>query len=527
MSISASRFQVYLIAGFLFAAGWSFALYKAFVMDFPLLPGESRDVWTVESKVSFAPSGGPVNVSLALPEEGVGWGVLDEHFASSGFSFFVEGDNSRRRARWERPSLEKSAILYYKAQIYQRDDADLPPQLVSEVNPPYLEADQSAAMERVVNRLKEETSGAIEFTASLLQLLLREQLDQDAAFLLAGDMLQKQKLSESRARVVLILDALATAGIPAQRIRGVFLEDGRRRQSLAELVEIYTGNEWLVFDPATGIQGIPENFFIWQRGGDSILDVEGGRRSKIEFALVKNTLPAKTVVLMENEFEGQPLVDFSIYSLPVEQQGMFKGILLIPVGAVVIVLLRVLIGIRTSGTFMPILIALAFMQTTLAVGLAIFLCVVGVGLWLRNYLSHLNLLLVARVTAVVIMVILLMAVLSVVSYKLGLDQALSVTFFPTIILAWTIERMSILWEEEGGHEVLIQGGGSLFAAVLAFLVMTSRLVEHLTFNFPELLLSVLGVVLILGKYSGYRLFELYRFRYLNDASAEQKSAPRP
>ena len=114
--------------------------------------------------------------------------------------------------------------MYYKAQIYQRDDADLPPQLVSEVNPPYLEADQSAAMERVVNRLKEETSGAIEFTASLLQLLLREQLDQDAAFLLAGDMLQKQKLSESRARVVLILDALATAGIPAQRIRGVFLE---------------------------------------------------------------------------------------------------------------------------------------------------------------------------------------------------------------------------------------------------------------------------------------------------------------
>ena len=98
------------------------------------------------------------------------------------------------------------------------------------------------------------------------------------------------------------------------------------------------------------------------------------------------------------------------------------------------------------------------------------------------------------------------------------DQVLSVTYFPTIILAWTIERMSILWEEEGGHEVLVQGSGSLLVAVLAYLAMSSRLVSHLTFNFPELTLSLLGLILLLGKYTGYRLSELYRFRNLGDES---------
>ena len=131
---------------------------------------------------------------------------------------------------------------------------------------------------------------------------------------------------------------------------------------------------------------------------------------------------------------------------------------------------------------------------------------------MRSYLSHLNLLLVSRVAAVVIVVILLMAVIAISSYKMGVDQALTVTFFPTIILAWTIERMSILWEEEGGHEVLVQGGGSLLVAVIAYLVMSNHVVEHLTFNFPELLFSLLGVTLLLGKYTGYRLSELYRFR---------------
>jgi len=183
--------------------------------------------------------------------------------------------------------------------------------------------------------------------------------------------------------------------------------------------------------------------------------------------------------------------------------------------AVAVIKLRVLIGIRTSGTFMPILIALAFIQATLLTGLIIFLAVVGAGLWIRSYLSHLNLLLVARITAVVIVVILLMAALSIVSYKFGFNQALTVTFLPTIILAWTIERMSILWEEEGGHEVLIQGGGSLLAAVLAYLLMSTALVEHLSFNFPELMISLLGVVLLIGKYTGYRLTELYRFRDLS------------
>jgi hypothetical protein len=126
-----------------------------------------------------------------------------------------------------------------------------------------------------------------------------------------------------------------------------------------------------------------------------------------------------------------------------------------------------------------------------------------------------NLLLVSRISAVIIVVIFLMAALAILSYKAGVDQALTVTFFPTIILAWTIERMSILWEEQGAHEVLIQGGGSLLVAVIAYLVMSNRLVVHLTFNFPELTLSLLAIIMLLGKYTGYRLSELYRFRDLD------------
>jgi hypothetical protein len=41
--------------------------------------------------------------------------------------------------------------------------------------------------------------------------------------------------------------------------------------------------------------------------------------------------------------------------------------------------------------------------------------------------------------------------------------------------------------------------------------------EHLVFTFPELLLIILAVVLLMGRYTGYRLLELGRFKALTNS----------
>lgn len=504
----ASRVQIAVVAGLLIAFGLGLTVYKTMRLGFPLWPGESREVWTIESKISFKPAAGAPQVELALPEASGGWVIIEEHFASSGFGFTVNETATQRTARWTRQSLDHPTTLYYKLQAYRATADSLPEQEVEVAPRPRLEPDQLTAMERLVDVLQETSSSPESFAALMVQQFSREERSQDAEFLLG---------TYREGELQVMLDILSFADIPAKPLRGVRLEDGRRRQTLSALLVIHNGSDWMVFDPQTGATGLPDDFFVWQLGDSAVLRVAGGRDSSLEFALVNNSMPAKAVMNMEEQSDQFALLDFSIYALPVEQQGIFKGILLIPVAAFVVVLARVLVGVKTSGTFMPILIALAFLQTTLWVGLAIFLLLVSAGLWIRSWLSHLNLLLVARVSAVVIVVILLMAIMAVLSYKLGLDQALTVTFFPTVILAWTIERMSVLWEEEGGHEVLIQGSGSLLVAVIAYVVMSTRLVEHLTFNFPELLVSLLGVILLVGKYTGYRLSELRRFRDMVDA----------
>jgi hypothetical protein len=131
---------------------------------------------------------------------------------------------------------------------------------------------------------------------------------------------------------------------------------------------------------------------------------------------------------------------------------------------------------------------------------------------------------------VIITVIAIIGFISFFTYKIGLTEGVKVTFFPMIILSWTIERMSILWEEEGYKEVLKQGGGSLFVAVCAYLSMSSIYIQHLTFNFLGLQLILLSLVLLMGNYTGFRLSELKRFRPLciqiNEENQGEKEADR-
>ena len=46
--------------------------------------------------------------------------------------------------------------------------------------------------------------------------------------------------------------------------------------------------------------------------------------------------------------------------------------------------------------------------------------------------------------------------------------------------------------------------------------MDMGIAKHLVFVFPELLLLVLAATLLLGRYTGYRLVELRRFRMLGE-----------
>lgn len=495
-----SRTPFYLLIALLIVSGLALTWYRHYAFDVPWLPGEKRQVWSIEAKVEFLAQGEPIVASLAIPSSQPGFELMGEHTASPGYGLsFVEKDGGRR-AEWSIRKAVGQQTLYYRIDMLSLDlegssyhPASPDIQFKLKKEGPY----QTAAAQ-LLARAKERSANAFTLTRELINEFNTQ--NQTSRFLL-----------QEQSRTQWLVELLNLAEIKSREVLVLTLEDGRRRQSLLSYLQVYDGEEYQLFDPRTGKQGQAANQLLWKYHSDSLLDLVGGTQSNVHFSVIEQEVPVSRMLDQDLLFD-KPFLDISIHSLPLEEQTLFKGILLIPVGVLVVVFLRILIGLRTSGTFMPVLIAIAFIQTSLLTGLLGFVLVVTAGLVIRSYLSQLNLLLVARISAVIISVIAIIAAFSVLSFQLGLSEGLKVTFFPMIILAWTIERMSILWEEEGPQEVLVQVGGSLFVALVAYMLMTNEVVRHLTFNFLGLQLVFMALVLLIGNYTGYRLLEYRRFK---------------
>jgi hypothetical protein len=486
------------------------AAYKRYSIGYPFFPKEKTEVWTIEAKLSFQANGDPVKVKFAVPGEQRQFGVLEESGASSDYGFTpapsssAEGD-VYRTVTWAKDEADGLQELYYRVNVFRRT-VDAPVEGVAsivELDPAYSEGPVAVAAEEVIRKAR-KYSADLETFSTQLNELLSDPNNQNVQTLLAG---KSSDLAKSR----LLLNLMLKAGYRAHLIRYLELGESASRLQLASAVLATNGDD-RVFTAFGETEPLStEQMLAWQRGGPALVELQGGKNAKVEFSIAEQKLPSEFVQQQSAERQGNTLVDFSLLSLSIEQQNAYRLLLMIPFGALVVVIMRNIIGIKTSGTFMPILLAMAFLKTELLTGIVLFVIVVSAGLIVRSYLSKLDLLLVPRISAVVVVVIGIMVSFGIYGSKFEIGLVQSVTLFPTIILAWTVERLSILWEEDGAHEVTTQTCGSLIVAVIAYFVMGNSMLRYQVFIFPEILLVVLAVILALGQYAGYRVSELFRF----------------
>ena len=503
-----SKRHLYVLALSLTIVGLCIFFYKALVLRFPWAPGRISDIWNVEARISFAARNEPVKASLFIPRSTRRFAIVNENFISQGYGITTVTEDGNRQAVWSIRKAKGQQTLYYQV-VVRRAEAKEPPPPSKQpgIESPGFEEPSLTAAKSLIAEVRARSADVDTMARELVKHLNKPQPDDNVALLLG-----KGPSALKKAEVA--VQILAQAGIPGRVVHGTRLREYQRDAPLIHLLEVYDKDRWQSYDPITGEPGIPHDYLPWWRGTQPLVRLQGGDKLHITLSVSLNQEAAIVAAIESGQMKKPFLVDFSLFSLPIQAQTVYRILLLVPVGAFLLVVLRNVIGIKTFGTFMPVLIALAFRETQLLWGIVLFSSLVALGLSIRFYLEHLKLLLVPRLASVLFVVVLLMSALSVLTHKLGLERGLSVALFPMVILTMTIERMSIVWEERGASEALQQGLGSLFVASLAYLVMTIDYVEHLAFIFPELLLVLLAGTLLLGRYSGYRLLELHRFKVL-------------
>ena len=504
-----SRVPLYWISGILACIGILFFLYKCIYMGYPVVPGTSADLWQIEIKLGFTAKNKAIKASLYVPSNTNNFAILDENFISRGFGLSTVREDGNRRAIWSIRTANGPQSLYYRATV-ERFTASEPDYTVRGDLPQSGDHGfEGAEFEVAKSILQSAQQQSADLETLVAQLVRRanDPNDDNMALLLKGD---RSLLN----RINIVVRLLSVAYIPARVIHGVEMVEQRRKAEIMPWLQVLDGNRWLSFDPQTGQAGLPDNYLVFWHGRKPLVDVSGADNAAAEISVIKLEREAVEAAAARTHFMSPVLEGMSLSSLPLSTQNVYKILLMVPLGAFLLVLMRNVVGIETFGTFMPVLIALSFRETQLIWGIILFTVVVSIGLMLRFALERLKLLMVPRLAAVLTIVILLMMIISILTNNFGIESGLSIALFPMVIITMTIERMSIVWDERGASDAIKQALGSLLSAALAFLLMSNTYMSHLFTVFPELLLVLLALMLLLGRYTGYRLTELRRFKAL-------------
>lgn len=192
-------------------------------------------------------------------------------------------------------------------------------------------------------------------------------------------------------------------------------------------------------------------------------------------------------------------------------------LLLLPIVAFIIAFSRNVIGIRGFGIFLPAALSVVFVATGPIIGIGLFLVIVVVSTIVRLVLRRLKVKfqylprMAFILWAVVIGVLGVLFLAPVLKY-----QALSnVSIFAVLILVLLAEDFIRVQLGKSIKTALSLTAETLLLSLISFFFLTLRPLQTYVLLNPEASLLLTGLMdILLAKYSGLRLMEVYRFRKL-------------
>ena len=484
--------------------------YRVVGLGYPVFPSSHGKAWQISMDAYLKADEGETKVMIGLPFSYGERIVVEERILSGTLSFNLLRQGPNQIGVWSgNPGAGAEVIHYTSTLLLQpRRAVDLkPPDL--DPYPAEIQREDRVLAERLVERWK-----------GLGPALRLRVIAATAKGIWKGPSPSPQDLhawsdvERKHGRPLAFQTLFRAARLPSRIVTGLHLVESVTTSPLTWLA-VWNGEDWERFQPETGeIFEKSLSFLPLTVEGVPAVRVVQGELPEVRWTISRQIL-SQWRMHLERIIRSTRFLDrWSLFHLPPEFQGTFRILILVPVGALMICVLRNLIGFPTFGIFMPVLMALAFRNTGLAYGLAIFAGVVLIGYGARRWIDNLRLLLVPRLSVLLTLVILAFTGFALVGSKFGLRELMAVGLLPFVILTMTIERFFVLVEESGPRAALKTASGSAAVAAITYELIHIDSLQLTFFVYPELLFAVAGLQILMGRYTGYRLSELLRFRIL-------------
>lgn len=321
----------------------------------------------------------------------------------------------------------------------------------------------------------------------------------------------EQNMASCNGKSRLLVALSRQLGYPARIKGGIILNTDNTRTSHA-WAELYINKQWIPFDPVNNhFAYIPAHYLELHEDDAFLLTHTPG----INFDYSYNIKQQVNIPFIQaSSQEISNITSFSLLRLLDHKVITYKSLILLlmlPFGGFIVAILRNVIGLKTFGVFLPVLIAFSLLKTGFVTGISIFIfLILAIGL-LSQPFSKLGLLHTPKLVISLTLMVIIIITGSYLSTTTSATWLGSLSFFPIIILTISAERFSTLVVEDGFNKATNMLFQTLIAVSCCYLILVSNWLASALIVFPEILLIIMILSMFLGRYVGLRFSEIIRF----------------
>lgn len=192
--------------------------------------------------------------------------------------------------------------------------------------------------------------------------------------------------------------------------------------------------------------------------------------------------------------------------------GTIELMFMFPIVVTIIAASRQIVGIKGFGIYTPSIITLAFLSTGLKYGVFLFLVILVIGMVSRVVIKEFRLLYLPRVAIMLTIVSVVTFLLLIFGGYFRRTGLASVSIFPLLIMITIMEKFIVVQIEKGAKTAVFLSFETLLVSTIAYLITSISSLKHLMLSYPWLLILVVLVNFGLGKWTGLRFSEYFRFK---------------
>jgi len=194
-------------------------------------------------------------------------------------------------------------------------------------------------------------------------------------------------------------------------------------------------------------------------------------------------------------------------------------ILMLPIVATLISFFRQVFGIKAFGIYTPLIITFAFLAMGgeagvkgIKYGVAIFICVILVGMGTRYILKKFRLLYLPRVAIILSIVAFSILTVLVMGGSMQRTGLAAIPILPLLIMITIVEKFVAAQLEKGNKTAFILASETLIISLVGYFIISWEVLIVAILKYPWAVLLTIPFNIFLGKWTGLRVSEYWRFR---------------